>query len=132
MAKVVVLKIGDGNFNRGYQVSLAIGEDGAYPFTEGKGKLPAAPELLESYNHWQSCYQENIGFRSLEKVPGVTNISANEFALKAGQKLRSDINKWLHSADFSPIREKLYQKLSQSEEIRFIVQTDDIHLTIIL
>lgn len=38
MGKVVVLKIGDGDFEHGFQVPLAIGEDGAYPFIESKGQ----------------------------------------------------------------------------------------------
>jgi CHAT domain len=128
MAKVVVLKIGNGDFKQGYQVSLTIGEDGAYPFIELKGFLPPAPEILESYGDWQLRYHQNIGFRALSVIPGPTNISLNEDAFKAGQKLKYSMNKWLNSAELSHIREKLSQKLDISEEVRFIVQTDDIRL----
>jgi hypothetical protein len=43
VGKLVVFKLGDGNFEQGFPVTLQIGEDGDRPSTEITGKLPKAP-----------------------------------------------------------------------------------------
>jgi hypothetical protein len=45
VGKLVVFKLGDGNFEQGFSVTLQIGEDGDRPSTEITGKLPPAPKF---------------------------------------------------------------------------------------
>ena len=42
MGKVVVFKLEDGDFERGFSVTLQIGEEGKHPSVEIRGRLPPA------------------------------------------------------------------------------------------
>lgn len=132
MVKVVVLKIGNGDFERGFPVSLQIGEDGFHPFTEPRGQLPPAPDIVTHYTCWQSTYRRIVdpfGVRLGAKEGQPTNPQElNKQNATASEQLGGSINKWLKSWEFSSIREKLKQVLKTDEEVRFIVETDDIRL----
>ena len=129
MAKLVVFKIGDGNFEQGFPVTLQIGEEGDRPSVEITGKLPPCQDLLCRYNYWQFTYR-SLGLRlRLEAEPAqVTNISIIEDCCNAVQVLRSSLNTWLHSESFRSLREKLLEKLMPSEEVRVIFQAEDFQL----
>lgn len=129
MGKLVVLKLGDGNFDQGFPVTLQIGEDGDRPSTEIAGKLPPAPEIPQHYRCWQSAYRR-LGLRSRLEAEAiqVTNVSMMEDCCHAVQVLRNSLNKWLDSEAFRSIREKLLEKLMPSDEVRVIFQAEDIRL----
>ncbi len=129
MGKLVVLKLGDGNFEQGFPVTLQIGEDGDRPSTEITGKLPKAPEIPQHYSYWQSAYR-SLGWRQRLEAPivQVTNVSIMEDCYKAAQVLRTRLNTWLNSESFRSIREKLLEKLMPSDEVRVLIQTEDIQL----
>ncbi|MEG4271984.1 MULTISPECIES: CHAT domain-containing protein [unclassified Microcoleus] len=132
MVKVVVLKIGNGDFERGFPVSLQIGEDGFHPFTEPRGQLPPAPDIVTHYTCWQSSYRRIVdpfGVRLGAEEGQPTNPQElNKQNATASEQLGGSLNKWLKSGEFSSIREKLKQVLKTDEEVRFIVETDDIRL----
>lgn len=75
MGKLVVFKLGDGNFEQGFSVTLQIGEDGDRPSIEIAGKLPPAPEIPQHYSCWQSAYRR-LGLRSRLEAEAVqvTNV----------------------------------------------------------
>lgn len=125
MSKLVIIKIGGGDFAEGFPVTLQIGEDGARPFTEISGILPPDPEIPLLYSQWQSNYRSlGIGFRiKLEKATKKT-FSENQFN-QVIQGLRYHINAWLNSEIFRPIREKLLERLKADETVRVIIQTED-------
>lgn len=129
MVKLVVLKIGDGNFDVGFPVTLQIGEDGDRPSTEITGKLPPAPEIPQNYSCWQSAYRR-LGWRSRLAAPAVqvTNVSITEDCYKAARILCNRLNTWLNSESFRSIREKLLEKLMPTDEVRLLLQTEDIRL----
>jgi len=129
VAKLVVLKLGDGNFEQGFAVTLQIGEDGDRPATEITGKLPKAPEILQHYRCWQSAYR-SLGWSSRLEAAAiqVTNVSLAANCYKAAQVLRGSLNSWLYSEPFRSIREKLLEKLLPSDEVRVILQTEDMRL----
>jgi len=129
VGKLVVLKLGDGNFEQGFPVTLQIGEDGDRPSTEITGKLPPAPEIPQHYSCWQSAYRR-LGLRSRLAAPAVqvTNVSIMEDCYKAAHVLRNRLNTWLNSESFRSIREKLLEKLMPSDEVRLLLQTEDIQL----
>jgi CHASE2 domain-containing sensor protein len=129
VGKLVVLKIGEGTFEQGFPVTLQLGEDGKNPSLEITGKLPPIPEIPQYYSGWARNYRR-LGLRSrLEASPAqVTNVSKLEICCNAAQVLRDRLNDWLHSQPFCPIREKLLEQLMPSDEIRLIVQTENIWL----
>lgn len=137
MGKLVVLKLGDGSFKVGFPVTLQIGEDERQPCLEIVGKLPPLPEIPQSYDVWATSYrrlglrsrrENSIDFRLEARVAQVTNVSMVENCCNAAQDLRDRLNAWLASESFRPIRERLLEQLSPSEEIRLIIQTENIWL----
>lgn len=114
MGKLVVLNLGEGDFNRGFGgVTLRIGEDGASPSTEINGKLPSVPELPDSYSNWQK--------NGLRPSPGNKHKPSSKL-------LKTCLNSWLNSEPFCPIRETLLEKLTPDDEVRVIIQVQDIQL----
>ncbi|WP_229423923.1 CHASE2 domain-containing protein [Moorena producens] len=126
IGKLVVLKIGDGCFDKGFPVTLQIWEEGKRPLLEITGRLPPAPEILQSCQSWTTSYH-SLGLRSrLEaSVVQVTNVSKLERCYNAAQVLGDRLNAWLSSEPFRPIKEKLLEQLSPSDEIRLIIQTEN-------
>ncbi|UBF23750.1 CHASE2 domain-containing protein [Kovacikia minuta CCNUW1] len=126
MGKLVVLKLGEGSFERGFPATLQIGEDGARPSTEVIGKLPPHPELLQYYHQWQLAYQ-GLGLRSRLSAPDqpITHVSIREDCEQAAQPLRDRFNLWLKAPSFREIREKWLEKLAPSDTIRVILQCED-------
>ncbi len=131
--KLVVLKLGQGDFERGFPVTLQIGSEGTLPFAEITGELAAAPEILKQYNQWQTAYRKSLraGLRIDVPATQVTNVSKSEFIKECqelAEVLRKNLNLWLNSEQFRSIRERLLEKLTTSEEIRVIWQTKNIQL----
>jgi len=126
VGKLVVLKLGDGNFEQGFPVTLQIGEDGDRPSSEIAGKLPPNPEIPQRYSCWQSAYY-HLGLRTRLEAAAVqiTNVSVLEDCYNAAQTLTKSLNEWLGSPSFRSIREKLLEKLMPSDEVRAILQTED-------
>ncbi|MBW4492462.1 MAG: CHASE2 domain-containing protein [Oscillatoria princeps RMCB-10] len=129
MGKLVCLKLGDGNFERGFPITLQIGKEDSRPSAEITGFLPPAPEIPPLYSRWQIAYRR-LGLRSgLEPKAGVvTNVSKIEDCGKAARELCERLNAWLRSDPFCCIKEKLLEKLMPSDEIRMLLQTRDIQL----
>lgn len=125
MSKLVVLKIGDGDFAEGFPVTLQIGEDGERHCIEISGKLPPMPEIPVLYTQWQSSYR-SLGIASRIKALSIKHsiFSENKFN-KVIQELICCINAWLNSETFRQIRECWLCHLSTAEEIRVIIQTED-------
>jgi CHASE2 domain-containing sensor protein len=126
MGKLVVLKFTDGCFERGFLVTLQIGEEGKLPSSEISGKLPAAGELPLYYSHWQSSYLRlgNCYRLSADKMQ-VTNVSFTQDCENAAKVLQARFNAWLLSEEFRPIREKWLEKLLPTDEVRVILQTQN-------
>ena len=129
MGKLVVIKLGDGSFEQGFPVTLQLGEDGKNPSVEIQGRLPPTPEIPQHYSGWASTYRR-LGLRSRLEASGVqvTNVSKIEVCCNAAQVLRDRLNSWLSSESFRPVREKLLEQLMPSDEVRLIIQTENIGL----
>lgn len=129
MGKLVILKIGDGDFEKGFPVILEIAEDGCFPFTQITGRLPPSPKIYQLYESWQSVYSQLIfNDRKLtHKIAQVTNYSLNDIKEKA-QILSHSLNAWLNSEEFRPLKEKLLINLFPSDEFRVIIQAEDTRL----
>ncbi len=129
MVKLVILKLGDGNFEQGFPVTLQIGSDSTRPETEITGKLPPRPEILQHYNSWQSTYRRLGSPSRLEALAKqVTNVSVFEECSHKAQLLHNSFNAWLCAESFRPLREKWLEKLMPADEIRVLLQAEDIQL----
>jgi CHASE2 domain-containing sensor protein len=125
-AYLAVLKLGEGNFESGFPVTLQIGRDNLLPSLEVTGKLPSAPEIPQYYDRWQRSYLR-LGLTSrLEAKAGfVSNVSRIEDCDRAARDLRDRFHQWLECESFRPIREKLLEQLKPSDEVRILLQTED-------
>ena len=133
--KLVVLKLGDGNLETGFPVTLQIGEDGALPSTEILGRLPPAPTVISNYQRWQSIYRSGYKPTSLIRLNAPanqqTNISIEKFIKdcnESGDVFINSLNTWFNSELFRPCKDACLKKLNQSEPIRVILQTEDSRL----
>lgn len=126
MGKLVVLKFGEGSFEQGFAVTLQIGEEREHPSTEILGKLPPSPEMPLCYSDWQSCYRRlGNGYRLYADNKQITNFSITQDCEDTARMLRKQINHWLLAEEFRPLRERWLERLSPTEEIRVIVQTEN-------
>lgn len=139
MSRLVVLSLSQGNLQDGFPaVTVQLGEaDNPYrmKFT---ASLPAAPEISELYRNWRSLYlvfcqrlSLRLGIEEIEEVGDfeieegyVTNVSEVDIR-ELSQQLSQKINAWLKSPEFRKIDQQLRTQLRPSEEIRFIVETND-------
>jgi CHASE2 domain-containing sensor protein len=126
MAKLVILKIGDSSFDKGFTVTLQIGEESDRPIAEITGKLPPCPEMLLYYERWQSSYlQLGNQYRLDAKKIQVTNVSITQDCHSMSHILRVRFNNWLRSEEFRPVREKWLERLCPTDEIRAILQLEN-------
>ncbi|KYC42408.1 transmembrane sensor domain-containing protein [Scytonema hofmannii PCC 7110] len=140
MSRLVVICLGQGNLYEGFpSVRAYIGEaDNTYRM-KFAASLPKAPEIAELYRNWQLLHSAlyhrlsfRRGFRATSELDDIleietgyiTNISELDIQ-NLCQQLLNRINTWLNSTEFRKIEQQLRTHLKQSEEIRFIIETND-------
>jgi CHASE2 domain-containing sensor protein len=142
MGRIAVLKIGQGNFQQGFEVLLRISTDDGRLLTEIEGNLLPNPGIEGFYVSWQTLFrrlkmpdrQYNKPQRDFEDAWEIddtlpTNRSTSddvEVCRHLVRDLESQMKKWLQpSADenWQKIREKLGAELANnSDEIRLVIQ----------
>ncbi|MDZ7961371.1 MAG: CHASE2 domain-containing protein [Aulosira sp. DedQUE10] len=153
MSKLVILNLGKGNLHLGfpfvtvqlfYDKSLdeRLQQDGNSQWKQFQGNLPASPILLDLYRRWQLLYELiyesryiNVGLRQSQSSDedikiddaDVTHFSDVDF-YKVCHELQKQIDIWLDAEEFRHIDRQLRMQLSSDDEIRFIIQTEDILL----
>ena len=143
MSRVIVLSLGTGNLQDGFpSVTSQIGESGCAYRMKFTASLPPAPEIAQLYRNWQSLYsafyQPLIPYRNTENTEEtddtleieegyVTNISEVDI-ISLCNRISQSINRWFDSPEFRNIDRQLRTHLEPSEEIRFIIETDNILL----
>ncbi|MEM6252721.1 MAG: CHASE2 domain-containing protein [Cyanobacteria bacterium P01_D01_bin.156] len=126
LGKLVVLKLGPGNFQQGFAVTLQIGFETERPTLELTGMLPPAPDLPTLYHQWQAAYRQMQGPNRLEaQTSMVTNVSWVGDCQESAEMLCDRINHWLIQPTFQPIHNKLLEQLNPADVIRLVVQTED-------
>ena len=132
MGKIVLLDLVEGNFDRGFTVTLRIEtEVERRCIVLTKGKLPQSPEIRDHYELWKSAYLARVDpMRSATRIGGYTSPNPGIKEIETHtRKLESNINKWLNSHHMSPIRDELLSELTDPrEEIRFIFKTENQNL----
>ena len=136
MSRLVVLNLGQGNLHDGFaSVTAQVGEADNPYLTKFTASLPPAPKIPELYQNWQSVYYafyQRLSWRldieiddNFEIEEGsVTNISEADIN-NLCQMLSKRMNAWLNSTKFRKIDQQLRTQLKPSEEIRFIIETND-------
>ena len=120
MGKLVVFDIGEGNFERGFPVTLRIGEDGKSHAVEFRGRFPAAVEIPKLYSEWQATYTCWGGIRRwrimrIDIPPQVMNFSSLDECENAAEVLRDALNNWLNQPDVWKLREHIIAVLTLCE-----------------
>lgn len=112
MGKLVILKIGNGNFEGGFPVTLQIGEDGSTHEMQLEGWLPANQHIVEHYSNWcKNCFPK----------PGLKLISSKKYLI-------DNLTGWLNSEKFLTKMSSLFKNCTSNDQLRVIVQTEHIEL----
>ncbi len=130
MKKRVILTLIEGSFEQGFPVILRIREGSTLHESEAIGNLPPALNILQVFNNWQAAYDQWQSTYRIRPNPGqITNFSCREIA-SLGSQLADALNNWLNSdsREWQKIRDQLQRSLSETDEIQFIIQTEDIRL----
>uniref|UniRef100_B8HYT2 CHAT domain-containing protein n=1 Tax=Cyanothece sp. (strain PCC 7425 / ATCC 29141) TaxID=395961 RepID=B8HYT2_CYAP4 len=135
MGKVAVLKLGTGSFEEGFPVTLRLSEDAPlHLLLEVDGQLPPCPGVWDCYCQWQTGYNQiaknlRLGAPTGQVVQVRYTEPAETYRLIA-LNLRKQLNQWLNSgySGFQSVRDRLLIHLNPQEEIRFIIQTQDLNL----
>ncbi len=124
--KLVIFEIGEGSFERGFPIKVRIGEPGKSHIAEISGRLPPAPDVPTTYTAWQSIY-EKLEANWLIIIPNnqITNFSSKDACNQAAQKFQDSFNDWLNQASVLEVERQLSKLIGNSEDVRFILQTQD-------
>ncbi|OKH56056.1 hypothetical protein NIES2101_02040 [Calothrix sp. HK-06] len=123
MRKLVYLKL-DGELLQGVRATLTIKQDNQTNYIEITGNLPVNSILSKVFHKWKSEYNSVYASRIIPK--GVKyasnwrlecNIAANE--------LRNQLNQWLLSDSFRPIRDKCLQQFVVNNEVLLLIRTSN-------
>jgi len=128
--KLVVFKIGAGNFPDGFPVTLQIGESGQIPTIEITRFLPPNSEIPHLYQQWANSYRRLGGMNSRIKIPDtqITNVSLVEDWEDCDNKakiLGDSLNFWLRQPACIDLREIVLEEVKKDDYLRVILQTQD-------
>ncbi|MBC1194488.1 ABC transporter substrate-binding protein [Microcystis aeruginosa BLCCF158] len=130
MSRVVILKIGEGNFETGFSVTLEIRDNHLLiaPFAEGRlvPNLDIADALQNyrrAYYHWVKS-QPSLGITVPHSM--ITNAAVGDprdNLRQATQTLKDSLNEWLNSSYLSSIQNHILFHIGTESEVRFFIQT---------
>jgi uncharacterized protein YjbI with pentapeptide repeats len=125
--KLVILTLGNGDFERGFpSVTAQIWTEGDRLPTQCLGELLPAPEIPELYSRWQSLYNGLELYSRLEsRANQVSNFSKKDIYSLA-EELEDRLNQWLNSETFRPIDKSLREKFIRSDELQVIIQSENL------
>jgi uncharacterized protein YjbI with pentapeptide repeats len=128
--KLVVLKLGTGDFQTGFPVTLQMGEEGSLPSVEYAGKLPPYEQIYQFYEQWKSSYRKSLIAAVRLTIPEteITHVNRSEFfeeCISAAETLKVYLYNWLNCATFRLLKERIGEKLNPDEAMRVILQTEN-------
>ncbi|MEM9482313.1 MAG: CHASE2 domain-containing protein [Cyanobacteria bacterium P01_F01_bin.116] len=125
MEKLVTLKFGNGSLETGLHVILQIGEANQLPTVELTGNLPPAVQLQHTLQRWRRAYRRlDRPYRLEAKTGFAKNVSRIDDCDTVARQLNAEFNRWLSSDSFRPLYDKLLERLSPSDHIRIVLQTE--------
>jgi hypothetical protein len=128
----------DGSLEQGFGVILEI-RDAALTnaverqnqssvFTEVTGTLPPAIELLQLLTTWQQHYLGSVGVTriSLENISTrIGTLAESDKCRQLARELQQALTRWLASAQFQPIEQRLRETLTLQEPVEVLLRTND-------
>ncbi|MBP0018166.1 MAG: PD40 domain-containing protein [Cyanobacteria bacterium SBLK] len=131
MKRFVFLKIGQGDFEKGFSLTLKIISPDLSPFPEVEidCEFPSNPQIKEIYQQCLDSLQK-LSFKNLiekEKVQEYCREYSQKF-YNSSKQLKSNIKNWLSSSTntkFQRLRETLSSRLDDSDDIFIFLQTDN-------
>ncbi|MDB9526511.1 pentapeptide repeat-containing protein [Oscillatoria sp. CS-180] len=126
----VILTFWDGSLEQGYPVTADIRLGALAEPLKFHASLPPIPDLAVLYQEWQTLYRQAFGNCSriqFKHHQEITNVSHQELYLLA-ERLVETLQSWLRSPTFRLISDKLREKFLPDQEIRILIQTEDIWL----
>lgn len=139
MSKLIIISLGNGDLYSGFpRITAQLWTPGHTLPEQFVGSLPPAPLLIDLYRKWQALYLALCDRQSIRSSApldddldideaGITNVSEANFD-DLCQQLRLSLNNWLKSSEFLNIERKLRSLLVPSEDIRLILETNDLWL----
>ena len=128
---VVTLKF-SGDFDRGFLVTLLINRESFAPELEINAELPPAPQITQQYSLWRAAYLgSNFPNRLEAKQVFISNYSYIEDCDRFSAQLLNSFNSWLDSKSFRPLKEKFLAKFHPGDEMRILIQTENMQLKIL-
>jgi CHASE2 domain-containing sensor protein len=97
-------------------------------FTEVTGTLPPAIELRELLTAWQQHYLGSVGVTriSLENIgTRMGTLAESDKCRQLAKELQQALTKWLASAEFQPIEQRLRETLTVQEPVEVLLRTND-------
>ncbi|MEK0188043.1 hypothetical protein, partial [Microcoleus anatoxicus] len=137
MSKLVIFEFLEGDFEQGFRVNISLGQDGLNPAVKFRAKLNPATEILKQYKDWKEAFvqintgkdksqsQRNGDFRGLRAGKPSKAVSR-----QSADILAKNLNNWLSVTDkeVQKISRELGRYLNKSDEIRVIIQTENLEL----
>jgi tetratricopeptide (TPR) repeat protein len=117
-----------GSLEQGFEAAIEMRGGTSQVFTEAKGSLPAATELLQLLTAWQQHYRGSIRSTRilLESIATNTNTLAEGAKCRQlAKELQRSLTKWLASAQFQPIQQRLREMLGLEDSVEILLRTDD-------
>ncbi|MEZ2277023.1 MAG: zinc ribbon domain-containing protein [Microcoleus sp.] len=122
MDKLVVFNLGEGDFKQGFPVTLQVWEEGGF-LTSFVGKLPASA-IDSLYDKWQSDYRQKVYGRMIPTPGQIKNHSRIDLT-ENSNILKAELNNWLNSETFRPVRDKFLTTVKSKHTVRVIIQTEN-------
>lgn len=138
--KIISLRFGAGSLETGFGDILVGFTNKSMTEGEKTGTLPPAPKIPRNYEEWQLIYEatiahsRNVRHNSINRELRArrkekTGRSKIKYSEKNSQEIRDNlkqnINLWLASPQFRPVREAIYSFCNRDDEILLIINTED-------
>jgi CHASE2 domain-containing sensor protein len=134
MSNRVLLKLGNGNLQNGFQqVSLVLEKNGSV-ISQEQGSLPGNVELHDLYNRWKFGYEayyetslstlRGHGAEIEIEDTGIEGFSTSTFPETCAE-FQQRMVEWLESASFSKIGNQMRLRFQENDEIAIVIETAD-------
>ncbi|OUC15143.1 MAG: hypothetical protein B0A82_08310 [Alkalinema sp. CACIAM 70d] len=125
--KLVILKLEGDLKLRGFRVTLEIGMENDRPSIEMVGELPAALELSDCWENWDSVYHQLAIPSRIVPQAIIYGGSVNRLdeCRQVSRALRDRFTAWLETPSFQKLDRRLRDVLNLEDSIRVLIRTDD-------
>jgi branched-chain amino acid transport system substrate-binding protein len=135
MSKIVILKIGEGNFEVGFPITLEMRDNAQLIARITEGRLVPNPDILQSlevyhysYATWVESHNSLIVTIPSNMLTHVGGDSHAERLKQAIRQLEETFNTWLNSSSLGLIQSRILSKVGSDSDVRFFIHTNNFDL----